>query len=156
MWDHFQCWNMTPPLVQEQNCTKYVKCIFGIIFQRLNMTHPLLAEKRIPQDFIYLGSFFNIEIWLSPSYGRESSFFNVEIWPHLLAEKGLHTNVRCICGINFQCWNMIPPLVQKRIAQKMLNTYLESFFIVEIWPPPSWQRKGFYKNFYIRDHFSTF
>jgi hypothetical protein len=46
-------------------------------------------------------------------------------------------------------------LAEKRILQEFLH--LGSFFNVEIWPPPppSWQRKGIYKNSYIRDRFST-
>jgi hypothetical protein len=58
-------------------------------------TPSLLAEKKIPQKFSYFGSFFNVEIWPSPSYGqKKKSLFNVEIWPHLLAKKGLHT-IKC-------------------------------------------------------------
>jgi hypothetical protein len=101
-------------------------------FSAFKYDWPLLAEKRIPQDFIYLGSFFNVEIWPFPSYGRESSILNVEIWAHLFAEKRLHTNVRCKCGIIFQCWKMTLHLVQEKNCIK----YLVSFFNVEIWPPP--------------------
>jgi hypothetical protein len=54
------------------------------------MTLPLLAEKRILQEFLHLGSFFNVEISPPPpsllaekrilqEFLHLGSFFNVEI-----------------------------------------------------------------------------
>jgi hypothetical protein len=72
-----------------------------------------------------LRSFFHDDILPHPPppYRREDSFFIAEIWLHFLSEKGLHTNVRCICGLIFQCWNMTPSLVQEKDCTKKLNVY---------------------------------
>ena len=114
IWNHFQRWIWHPPLGREKYSTRIF--IFGIIFQRWNMT--------------------------PPSYDWEGSIFKVEIWPNLLSEKGLYKDVRCICGINFQCWNLTLPLVQEKNCTKMLNVYLGPFFNVEIWPlPPPLEEK---------------
>jgi hypothetical protein len=84
MWDHISMMKYDPATCPRKELHKNVKCIIGIIW---NMATPFLTEKIIPQEFLYLGSFFNVEIW-PPSLVEKripqeflylGSFFNVEI-----------------------------------------------------------------------------
>ena len=98
---------------------------------------------------VYLGSFFNVEIWpfrppmaekvhyfLMLRYDPTScprkdctkmldvyvgSFFNVEIWSCHFSKKELHKNVTYIFGNIFQRWKWAPPPMDEKVHYLMLK-----------------------------------